>query len=170
MQDIFKFAMKMEIDGKMYYEKQAAKTDNPKLKEILLTLAEEENRHIEVFRRLSENIDDIGSGDILAGGETLKKVQNIFEKLSSGEEKVPFGGDAISVWTEALRTEEKAEQFYRIKADEDSNKGRKKLLNRIADEEKNHIMMIDSILMFMKDPATFMASTQYMNFKSLEGR
>ncbi len=169
MQDIFKFAMKMEIDGKTYYEKHAAETNNAKLKEILTTLAEEETRHIEVFRRLSENVEDIGAVEILAGGETLKKVQNIFEELSASDEKEPFGEDAVSIWTEALRTEEKAEQFYRLKAEEDSNDGRKKVLNRIADEEKNHIMMIDGILMFLKDPATFSASSQYSNFKSLEG-
>lgn len=168
MQDIFKFAMKMEMDGKAYYEENAAKTSNPRLKEILLTLAEEEQRHFEVFKRLMDNYRDYAAGEILSGGATLKKVQNIFEKLAESKDQ-QFGDDAVAVWTEALRTEEKSESFYKEKAEGDDDQQRKDLLLRIAKEENNHIMMIDSILMFLKDPATFAASTQFKNFQSLEG-
>jgi len=167
--DIIKFAMKMELDGKAYYEKHAARTRDAHLKEILLTLAEEEQRHFEVFRRLRENADDISGGDILNGSETLKQVQNIFEQLSQENDTTSFNDDVISVWTEALRTEEKSEAFYKEKAGEEPDEAKKDLLLKIAAEENNHIMMIDGILMYLKDPATFAESAQYRNFRSLEG-
>jgi rubrerythrin len=169
MQDIFKFAMKMEMDGKAYYEKHALRTDDPRLKEILSTLAEEEQRHFEVFRSLMNDAGDTAAGEKLTGGETLKKVQNIFEQLAENKETESFGDDAIAVWTEALRTEEKSEAFYKEKASEDSDEIRQKLFLRIAQEENNHIKMIDGILMFLKDPATFAQSAQFRNFRSLEG-
>ncbi len=167
--DIIKFAMKMELDGKAYYEKHAGRTKDPNLKEILLTLAEEEQRHFEVFRRLKEDANDISGGEILNGSETLKQVQNIFEQMSQDNDTIAFNDDIISVWTEALRTEEKSEAFYKEKAGEEPDAAKKDLLLKIAAEENNHIMMIDGILMYLKDPATFAESAQYRNFRSLEG-
>jgi rubrerythrin len=169
MQDIFKFAMKMELDGKAYYEKHAAQTDNPILKEILLTLAEEEQRHFEVFKRLLDDAGDVSGGEILNGNDTLKKVQNIFVELSNSKEEKEFGVDAKEVWTEALRTEEKSEKFYKEQAEKDTDEKRKELFLEIAREENSHIMMIDGILMFLKDPSTFAESAQFKNFRSLEG-
>ncbi len=160
----------MELDGKAFYEANAGRTDNTRLKEILLTLAEEENRHFEVFKRLMENVKDTSGGDILSGGDTLKKVQNIFEQLAESGGEAPFGAEAIEVWTEALRTEEKSEAFYLEHAEKDDDPKRKDILLKIAHEENNHIQMIDGILMFLKDPSGFAASAQYKNFKSIEGR
>ena len=47
--DIFEFAMKMEMDGKKYYESKAALTKEKSLKKILLTLAEEEQHHVHMI-------------------------------------------------------------------------------------------------------------------------
>ena len=43
--NIFEYAMKMELDGKQYYEESAAKVGNPELKRILMELAGDEEKH-----------------------------------------------------------------------------------------------------------------------------
>jgi rubrerythrin len=168
--DIFKFAMKMELDGKAFYEKQAAATADPDLKEILLTLAEEEERHFRFFHELSEDPSFVPAGDAFSAPGTINRVQNIFEELSHNHEKKTFGRDVVSVWMEALHIEEQAVAFYREKAQTEPDPARKSLLLQIAAEESNHVQMIDGVLMYLKHPDTFAESAQFRNFQSLEGR
>jgi len=167
--DIFEYAMKMEIDGKKYYEEHAAKTKSPELKEILLTLAEEETRHFNFFKKMKEGELEQAVNELKTKTSTIKTVNNIFVELSENNDKLTFDKDVVSVWTEALRIEEKSEQFYRDKAKEEKNARRKELLNAIADEEQKHIYMIDGILTYLKHPDTFAESSQFKNFQSLEG-
>jgi rubrerythrin len=167
--DIIEFAMRMEKDGKAFYEKQVVTTSNPQLKAILIALAEEEGRHYEYFRRLKENPDDFSGAAELRGTKTLENVKNVFEVMSQISGLKPFGEDVISVWTEALRIEEKSESFYREKSGEEADAKKRRLLLKIASEEKNHIHMIDGVLTFLRYPETFAESAQFKNFRSLEG-
>ena len=168
--DIYKSAMKMELDGKAFYEKQAAATTDPDLKEILLTLAEEEERHFRFFHELSQDPDRIPSGDTFSAPGTIGRVQNIFDEMSQGGEKKTFGQDVVSAWREALQIEERAVAFYKEKAAAESDPARKSLLLRIAAEESNHVQMIDGVLMYLKHPETFADTAQFRDFQSLEGR
>lgn len=167
--DIFEFAMKMEIDGKRYYEEQAAKTAQKELKEILMTLAEEEQRHFNFFKKMRDGETVNAADEIKTSTPTLAKVKNIFIELGADKSKKTFGEDQQAVWTEALRIEEKAESFYREKANEEKDENRKRLLIMIAEEEQNHVHMISSVLTYLKFPETFADTAQFKNFQSLEG-
>jgi len=167
--DIFEFAMKMEVDGKHYYEEQAAKTTQKELKEILKTLAEEEQRHFNFFKKMRDGETATAADEIKTSTPTLEKVKNIFVELGADRTKKTFGEDQQAVWTEALRIEEKAESFYREKAKEEKDEALKRLLILIAEEEQNHVHMISSVLTYLKFPDTFAESAQFKNFQSLEG-
>ncbi|MFZ5981532.1 MAG: ferritin-like domain-containing protein [Candidatus Zixiibacteriota bacterium] len=168
--DIFKFAMQMELDGKAFYEKGAAASDNENLKQIFLTLAEEEQRHYNIFKRLDEGKLTAAQDFANNRGKTIATAKNLFKKMTeAGQETLP-GDNARTVWKEAIGIEEKSEKFYREQAAKEKNPERKDILNRIADEEKNHIYLIDNMLSFLKDPQTFVESNQFASFKSWEGR
>ncbi|MDF1544919.1 MAG: ferritin family protein [bacterium] len=167
--DIFEFAMKMEMDGKSFYEQQAATASSKELKEILLTLAEEEMKHFLFFKKLRDGETEDAAGELNGNTETLKKVQNIFVDMSNDKEKKTFGEDEIAAWTKALGIEEKAEKFYREKAEIEPDENKKRLLVLIAEEEQSHVHMIDGILTYLKFPEAFEDSAQFKNFQSLEG-
>lgn len=167
--DVIEFAMKMELDGRAFYEKHAAATSDPDLRQILQTLAEEEDRHYRFFRSLKERPADSPSAAFSAPG-TIRQVQNIFEDMSQNTEPKTFGDDVLSVWTEALRIEEKAVKFYTEQARSETDPARRNLLLKIAAEETNHVYMIDGVLMYLKHPDAFAESAQFKNFQSLEGR
>ncbi len=167
--DIIDFAMKMEKDGREYYEKLASETKSNELKKILKELAEEEIRHYNFFRRLRDDPDDTAGGNELKGSATLNTAKNIFEQLAAGKREEPYSEDVVSAWTHALRNEEKSEDFYKEKAKEEPNEGKKKLLLKIAAEENNHKHMVSGVIMYLKSPATFIDSRQYQDFRSLEG-
>lgn len=166
--DVYEFAMKMELDGQAFYEKQAAMTKDKQLREILSSLAEEEKNHYQIFRRLRDN-QLTSISELAVGNDTLDKVKNIFVEMSQTPGSTSFGEDAVAVWTEALHIEEKSVKFYSEKAQEESDAEKKLILEKIADEERNHIHMIDGVLTFLKFPDAFAESAQFKNFQSLEG-
>jgi rubrerythrin len=167
--DIIEFALEMELDGKAFYQRSAAATSDPELKEMLTMLAEEEDRHYRFFKRLKDGETELAAKELNTRVTTLHQAKNIFEDLSQREIAKPFGEDVVSAWKEALRIEEKAEKFYREKANAERNADRRRLLNLIADEELNHVHMIDGILTYLKYPDTFADSTQFKSFMSWEG-
>ncbi len=168
--NIIEFAMKMELDGKAFYEKNARNSDNEDLKKIFVLLAEEEEKHYHFFKALKEGDSDEAKRIISSSASSLKEVQNIFTEMSQSTEKKVFGVNEEATWMKAMEIEEKAESFYREKALEEKNAEQQKLLITIADEERNHVHMIDSILTYIKFPEAFADSAQFKNFQSLEGK
>lgn len=166
--DIVKFAMQMELDGQKFYEKAAAEAPNEELKQILLSLAEEEQRHFKVFAKIREATAE-EAAEALQGG-TIIQTKNLFVQLIERGATDKFGDDVRSAWTEALRIEEKSVKLYVEEAGKESDASRKSLLERIADEERNHVYLIENVLTFMADPETFRQSRNFADFKSWEGR
>jgi rubrerythrin len=167
--NIFDFAMQMEIDGKLFYEKKAQETKHADLKKILLMLAEEEQKHYNFFKQMKEGKTELAERTVDTGTETLDRVKNIFVDMSNGPEGLSFGKDELTTWNEAMQIEEKAVAFYSEKASAEADENQKRLLTMIANEERNHVHMIDGVLSYLKFPENFADSAQFKNFQSLEG-
>ncbi len=168
--DIFSFAMQMELDGKAFYEKGADSTDNESLKKIFQQLAEEEHRHYHVFKKLQAGETSDPSADLAPKGSTVNSVKNIFREMTESGRDTLAGDSSRTLWQEAREVEIKSEKLYRDAADRQADSHRRKMLNLIADEEKNHIYLIDNMLAFLTDPSGFASSQDYKNFMSWEGR
>ncbi|MEW6412365.1 MAG: ferritin family protein [Candidatus Zixiibacteriota bacterium] len=167
--NMFEFAMQMELDGKAFYLKHAGEQKNADLRQVLTMLAEEEQKHYNIFKKLNEGAGPSALTTGQSHSATLTKAKNIFVELSNNTKHPSFTDNEKSIWLEALKLEEKSEKFYREKAEEEPDPARKNLLNLIANEERNHIYMIDSVLTYMKFPDTFSDTAKFKNFKSLEG-
>jgi hypothetical protein len=168
--DIIDFALQMELDGKAFYLKSASEAAHPELKKILINLAEEEQRHYQFFKRLKEGQDRIAGAELESGSPTMDLNKTLFRQLAEQGKSASFGADVRKVWTEALAIEEKVEKMYREEAEKEKDATKKRLLSRIADEEKNHVYLIDNMLSFMADPGGFADSSNFKNFLSWEGR
>lgn len=167
--DIIDFAMKMELDGKAFYDKHARAAKSKDLKRIFNLLSEEEIRHYNFFKSMKEGTVEEAATHLNGSTETLKEVKNIFAEMSENKTDV-FGDEELSAWKEALQIEEKAESFYREKAAEENDANKKRLLTLIAEEEQNHVHMIEGVLTYMKFPEAFADSQQFKDFQSLEGK
>ncbi|MCB2229204.1 ferritin family protein [bacterium] len=169
MDNIFEFAMQMELDGREFYLKGAEQTTNAGLKKIFKQLADEEHRHYHVFKRLAEGeVTDVAEETKTSkAGLTLTK--SLFREMAE-QGKTTLPGDAErEVWNEARVIEEKSVQMYAEEAGRQSDAKRKALLNQLADEERTHVHLIDNILAFLSDPSGFQESQNYRNFMSWEG-
>ncbi len=168
--DILEFAMQMELDGKAFYEKGMERAENPSVKKIFKMLADEEHRHYQVFRKLSSGEKPDPATDLTPSGATLNEVKNIFKEMTDAGKESLEGDTTKDLWLEALEVEKKAEKMYRDAAEKETDIHRKDILTKIADEEKTHIYLIDNLISFLADPETFIASQNYKNFQSWEGR
>jgi rubrerythrin len=159
--NIFDFAMKMEEDGKAFYEKMASQAGNSVIKDILLGLARDEEKHYEIFRRFRD-------GD-LTGIEEMKtqrtqimdEASNIFQQIASSKRELSFGADVRSTWVEAQQIEKKSEDFYREKAAEETKEGVRDTLNLIADEEHKHWVLIEHVLQFLERPKQWLEDAEW---------
>ncbi len=157
--DIFEYAMKMEQDGKAFYEEQAAKTDLAELKNILLELAADEQKHYNIFRAMKEG--RAAQFEEAKKTRIVTSVKNVFEDLKSRNQDFTFPGDIIAAWEEAREIEKKSEDFYREKAGEVDAQEQKHILNRIADEEHKHWQTIENVIQFLNRPQAWLEDAEW---------
>jgi rubrerythrin len=157
--NVFDFAMKMEEDGNVYYEKLAKQTSLPGLKTIFTRLAEDEKKHYEIFRELkaSEGAPAMQDTAILA------YAKNIFEELPKEEMALKQLEGDLASYQYAMKIEADSVLFYEKAAGEEKNTGIKKLLLRIAGEENKHFNILDNIYKFVNAPSQYLAWGEFSN-------
>ncbi len=157
--NIFDFAMKMEQDGKAYYEKLARQTSLPGLKTIFKRLAEDEQKHYEIFQELKTS----GSVPAMQDSNIIAEAKNVFEQLSKEEETLKELNGVLAAYQHAMKIESESSRFYENAAGEEKNPAIQKLLARIADEEHKHYNVLENIYHFVNAPNQFLAWGEFSN-------
>ncbi len=162
---IFEYAMKMEQDGRSFYLEHAAKAPAPELKRILLELADDEQRHFNLFKALHDG----ASAEYKETEKTtiLATVKNVFETMKSGDKPYQFSPDARVIWEEAREIEKKAERFYRAKAVEVTSANERNILIRIADEEHRHWVTMEQVIQFLDRPKRWLDDAEWSNLEEI---
>lgn len=151
---ILEFAMKMEVDGKAYYEQLAKQTLQPGLETIFLNLAADEQKHYEIFQKLINNRQDLAMQE----STILATAQNIFVNLQK-ENSGGFTGEAesLAAYQHAMKLEADSVRLYEQAAAEETDPSRKALLLKIAAEERNHFNILENIFLFISAPDQYPA-------------
>ena len=157
--NVFDFAMKMEEDGKSYYEKLASQTDQPGLQTIFSRLAEDEQKHYEIFKKLKEG----KSAPSVPESTTLETVRNIFEELPLPEQAVKNVAGTLEAYQHAMKVEAESTRFYEEAAAEEQDPQTKKVLLQIAAEEKQHFNIMENIYHFINAPNQYLAGSEISN-------
>ncbi len=157
--NVFDFAIKMEEDGKAYYEQLASQTSLPGLRTIFTRLAEDEQKHYELFQELktSGTVADMQDTNIVA------EAKNVFEKLSKETETLKDLKKDLAAYQHAMKIESDSFRFYENAASTEKNSSTKKLLIKIAGEEHKHFNVLDNIYHFINAPAQYLAWGEFSN-------
>ncbi|WP_020675895.1 ferritin-like domain-containing protein [Geopsychrobacter electrodiphilus] len=154
--NVFDYAMKMEADGKAYYQKLASQTDLPGLQTIFSRLAEDEQIHYQIFKKLKE-----GKGvPEVPESLTLKSVRNIFEALPLPEKAIKNIAGTLEAYQHAMQVEAESFRFYEKAAEEEGNPQIKKVLLQIAAEEQKHFNIMENIYHFTNAPTQYLAGAE----------
>jgi rubrerythrin len=158
--DAFEYAMQMEIDGRKYYEEQAAAMSESALKKIYEELANDEQRHYEIFKAMSE-----GKGvDMEAAFKTkvLTTAKNVFQELKEANKQVSdFPAGVKEAWEKAREIEYKAEKFYKEQADKAEGHDAKSMWLKIAGEEHKHWVALDNVIQFIDRPNQWLEDAEW---------
>lgn len=160
--NIFDFALKMEADGKAYYEKLAAETSIPEFKNIFSLLAAAEQAHHDAIQAMKNGIDAVK-----AESRVLDHAKNIFMqllKMNQTHGTLQFDRDG---YQHAIHAEEESIRFYEDSARKENNEEAKKLLQELAEEEKEHLSIVENIYDFVEKPRTFLAWGEFGNREEL---
>ncbi len=160
--NVLDYAIKMEEDGRKFYEKLAAEADVPELKTIFALLAEEERRHQQIFQSMKNGEDPVN-----AESRIIEKAESAFHKLMEKKEASGILGRDPDGYLHSIKTEEEYIRLYLDMAEKEENEQVKELLLRIAEEEKRHLNIMENIYDFVESPRTFLAWGEFSNLRDL---
>jgi len=159
MMNVFDFAIKMELDGKAFYEKLAKGTNIAGLQTIFSRLAADEQKHYEIFLALKGQAQATAMEDTTV----LEQAMNVFEKLLEEKETLgPIKGD-LEGYNYAMKLEADSFRLYEDAAQKERNQDVKNLLLRIAGEEHKHFSILQNIYDFVNAPNQYLAWGEFSN-------
>ncbi len=159
---IFDFAMKMELDGKAYYEQLAAGTAASGLKSIFTGLAADEQKHYEIIQSMKTGITQK-----MDDSAVLEKAKNIFAELMADKNIADTLKSSLDSYQHARKIESDSVRFYEDMAKQEDNPEAVQLLLKIANEEKKHFNILDNLYDYVLAPQNFLAWGEFSNLKEL---
>jgi rubrerythrin len=149
--DVFDFAIKAEKDGMDFYMKAAKKfSGNEDLKKLFASLAKEEAAHMHIFMDFKIDAEGKGIDQTLRNPEIDDYLESIVQEglFPKGEtinkrlEKVETVPQAAAI---AMAAEKNAILLYTELARLAKDKEQKKFFEKIAKEEKSHLVMVSGL-------------------------
>jgi rubrerythrin len=164
--NVFDFAMKMETDGKAYYEKLAAGTAIQGLRNIFTMLAGEEQKHYDIFASLKA-----GSTPVLAETNVLEEAKSIFMGYVAEEKfekrAVTSNDIELEAYEHAMKIEDDSVRFYLDMAKKEKDEGVRSIMLRVAEEERKHYNIMENIYDFVLKPHYFLQWREFTNLTEM---
>ena len=145
--------IKVEQEGRAVYEDAAKKTSHRFARAMFESLAGDEQRHEEWFRKLA---DDMGVAGALTAGlapdAIVTRIRTLFSEMRSEIDANAPSADDIAVLDVALGLEEKSYEMYSQAAKTAEDPAVREVLEFIAAEENNHYRILDDLRLYLTDP------------------
>ena len=158
--NILEFALKMEENGKAYYQKLAKTAQNKGLQTIFTELAADEQKHYDIFKAMLA-----GQVVFMADSTVLKKSQNVFAALLADKSAKVVSQNDLDGFRHAMQLEAESFRLYEDAAGKEKNAEAKALLLRIAAEEHKHFNILENICAFINAPTQYLAWGEFSNLE-----
>lgn len=141
MRYIFQAAVLVEEHGKEFYQRLSETTNNPNVKNLCITLAENEDNHRKVFeeylsRWLPKPTDQ----------ETLNKLVDDIRKKGLFMNPPPPGTNEKEMIIYAIEQEKLLVNFYESFEQAFPSEWKKIQINKLVEQEKTHVTELEKIL------------------------
>jgi rubrerythrin len=154
--DVFEYAMQMEKDGEAYYRSIAAETESEGLRTILTFLADEEVKHYNIFKKMRD-----GKVDEVPESSLISDAKNIFQQMKESGETFDFKEKQVAYYEKAMQIEQDAVDLYLKHAEETDDPGEERNMRKIAEEEKRHYRLFESIRDFVQRPEQWLEDAEW---------
>jgi rubrerythrin len=158
--NIFDCAVMMEEEARINYEKLAATSKSPELKELFTILADAEQEHHDALVKMQKNI-----APAKAQYKTLQEAACVFSSLVAKRDLMVELDESTDLYQQVIQAETEGIKFYEGLAAEADDKETCKILLKIAAEEKKHLSIVENIYSFVESPKNFLAWGEFSNLK-----
>jgi rubrerythrin len=163
-----RYAIQMEIDGKVLYLQASRDSGNELGKKLFESLASAEDYHRQKFEEIYENISKSHSWPVVDfrydGGKTLRTIFSIeINKPAPGIKVTQTELDAIQ---QAMEIEDKSYDLYHERYEQAGPGAERDYYETIAAEEREHKLVLLDYYEYLKDPAAWHVKTEH---PSLDG-
>ena len=141
-----KIAQNMEKNGLDFYQKSAAKTRNPEVRQVFLQLAEDEKDHLATFAELEEKLlasrrDGAGYTDEAEIGAYIGRLlqTQVFCDTCAVTRLAEQAKDDYEAIATGMRAERDAILFYQEMFDFVDSKEAQEVFSRILEQERRHL-------------------------------
>ena len=156
--DILGFGMKMELDGKAFYEEHASKISDRHAADILRYLADEEQKHYDYIKKFQEGSKDLPESRL------VQDVKNVFEQMKqTGEGFVEDKSTMFEVLNRGLEMEDKSIDFYRERAETSDNPDDKDIFMFLKKQEDRHYSLLSSLIQFYDQPLQWLEDAEFVH-------
>lgn len=155
--DIFEFALQMEKDGAKFYRDIAQKTKHDPVRAVLEILAEEEDKHYQAILAIQKAEHNMTETEI------LDSARNIFQRVRDFGEDFDAEADQVKLYEQALELEYKSRAFYLDRADQVKLPRQKELFKILAEEEAQHITLLENLSEFAARPQHWLENAEFFH-------
>ena len=150
-------AIRMEIDGKEFYQQAGKSSRNPLGKSLLKKLAAEEDVHRKVFENIFNTIRTKkgwpGGKIEVHTGKSLRTVfSEALKEMDRDVKTVPSEMDAIQT---AMGMENKTYDYYKERGKKAAYDAEKQFYEALAVQEEEHHRLLLDYFEFLKNPAAY---------------
>jgi rubrerythrin len=157
--DILSFGMKMELDGKAFYEEHASKVNDKNAADIFRFLAEEEQKHYDYIKKIKEGSKELPESHL------VRDVKNVFQRMKErGESFVEEKATLFEVLNRGLEMEDKSIDFYRERAEASESPDDKDIFMILKKQEDQHYALLSSLIEFYDRPMQWLEDAEFAHF------
>ncbi len=148
--EALKIAIRMEIDGKKYYQKMSRDSRDKLGAKLFQSLAAEEDIHRQVFEDIYKAIQSKKAwpktGFQPHHGKELRTL------FSLASQEVKPGNNELEAVQKAMEMENKTHDFYQSQASRATFEAEKEYYNTLSGEESSHHAVLLDYYEYLKDP------------------
>lgn len=144
-------SIKMEKDAIDFYTQAAEKTSHPVGKKMLLSIIEDEKRHLQMLSQIFKEID-ITIQDV----NPMRNMKTIFETMKDSMiKRIVATSDELEAFKIAMQMEKEGVEFYKNASAEVTTEKERALFERLVKEEQQHYEIFANTYFFLSDTGSW---------------
>ena len=150
----FEYAIQMEVDGEMYYRELALENKDNDLKQVFISLAEDEKNHAKIIKE-----KQMGTS-YLVDKEDMASDKNVFSE-ATGVVSEDYPIEQLNAYRKALEMEKKSINLYKKLLSETEAKEEKDIFEFLIEQEEDHYNIIEEIIEMVMRPQEWIESAEF---------
>lgn len=154
--NMFDFALKMEHDAKVLYEKLAEEAPTSGVKQIFSMLAEDERKHeqaIEILKRKNDGQE--------LDNSFVSDVKTVFEGMRDHFNDIDLSSNQLNDYRIALDIEKKGYAYYKEQFDKSDSEESKHLFKHLSNQELYHIKTVENLVDMLERPQWWVENAEF---------